>query len=29
MSISSGKAYDKLITITREKGGVPMVVGEL
>ena len=29
MSLSSRKAYDKLITMTGKKGGVPMLVGEL
>ena len=29
MSLFSRKAYDKLITMTRKKGGVPMLVGEL
>ena len=29
MSLFSHKAYDKLITMTRKKGGVPMLVGEL
>ena len=29
MSLFSRKAYDKLITMTREKGGVAMLVGEL
>ena len=29
MSLFSHKAYDKLITMTRKKGGVPVLVGEL
>ena len=29
MSLFSRKAYDKLITMTGKKGGVPMLVGEL
>ena len=29
MSLFSRKAYDKLITMIRKKGGVPMLVGEL
>ena len=29
MSLFSRKAYDKLITMTEKKGGVPMFVGEL
>ena len=29
MSLFSRKAYDKLITMTRKKGGVAMLVGEL
>ena len=29
MSLFSHKAYDKLITMTGKKGGVPMLVGEL
>ena len=29
MSLFSRKAYDKFITMTRKKGGVPMLVGEL
>ena len=29
MSLFSRKAYDKLITVTRKKGGVPMLGGEL
>ena len=29
MSLSSHKAYDKLITMTWKKGGVPVLVGEL
>ena len=29
MSLFSRKAYDKLITKTGKKGGVPVIVGEL
>ena len=29
MSLFSRKAYDKLITMSGKKGGVPMLVGEL
>ena len=29
MSLFSHKAYDKLITMTGKKGGVPVLVGEL
>ena len=29
MSLLSRKAYDKLITMTGKKGGVPVLVGEL
>lgn len=29
ISLFSRKAYDKFITVTGEKGGVPMLVGEL
>jgi len=29
MSLSSRKAYDKLIAMTGKKGGVPMLVDEL
>ena len=29
MSLFSRKAYDKLITMTVKKGGVPVLVGEL
>ena len=29
MSLFSHKAYDKLIAMTGNKGGVPMLVGEL
>ena len=29
ISLSSNKVYDKLITITRKKVGVPMLVGAL
>ena len=29
MSLFSPKAYDKLITVTGKKGGVPMLVGKL
>ena len=29
MSLSSCKAYDKLIAMTGKKGGAPMLVGEL
>ena len=29
MSLFSRKAYDKFITMTGKKGGVPVLVGEL
>ena len=29
MSLFSRKAYDKLITMTEKKGGVPMLFGKL
>ena len=29
MSLLSHKGYDKLTTLTRKKGGVPVLVGEL